>query len=113
MNFFKTALLTTIAASALMAVPANAADLNIINNTGVDIHAVYISSSGTNDWEENVIDGNYLPNGNEFTVNIHGSYNKFDLRIEDKDGNSQEYYEFPGSTNQIELQTNGKSQYQY
>jgi len=90
---------------------AEASTLTIQNTSASDIYAIYISDSGTNEWEENIIEGNYLPSGNELKITINGSYNKFDLRVEDGDGNSEDYTEFPGKTSVITLSGGGESEY--
>lgn len=90
---------------------AQAAALKLSNKSASDIHAIYISDSGTNDWEENIIEGYILPSGNEVDIQITGSYKFFDLRVEDGDGNSEEYDKFPGKTRQITLRGGGDSEY--
>jgi hypothetical protein len=89
---------------------AQAASLKIINQSASEIHAIYISDSGSNDWEENIIDGYKLPSGNQVDIQIP-SYKKFDLRVEDKGGNYEDYSEFPGNTRQITLKGGGDSAY--
>jgi len=91
---------------------AEAANLRIINRSGSDIHAIYISSSGSRDWEENIIEGEYLPSGNEFTIDVRANYRFFDLRVEDRSGNSVDYFEFPGRTRVITIRRGGQSEYE-
>jgi len=90
---------------------ANAATVSIVNQSSSELHAIYISGSGAGDWEENIIDGYVLPAGNEVDINIP-NYSKFDLRIEDGDGNYEEYYEFPGKVSKIYLQGGGESSFE-
>ena len=106
-----TAIMVFVAAFAF-AHAADAARLKLLNNTASDIHAIYISDSNTNNWEENIIEGYMLPSGNELDIEIPGTYKNFDLRVEDEDGNSENYQAFPGKTKQIILNGAGESEYQ-
>lgn len=90
---------------------AEAATLKVTNNSASEIHAIYISGSGTDDWEENIIDGYMLPSGNEVDIQVP-NYRSFDLRVEDEDGNYEDYHDFPGKTRHIVLQGGGDSEYQ-
>lgn len=91
---------------------AEAAALKIANKSASEIHAIYISDSGTDEWEENIIEGYLLPSGNELSVQINGSYDSFDVRVEDEAGNYEEYSGFPGKTRKIEIHGGGESKYQ-
>ena len=91
---------------------AEAGNLTIVNMSGKALHAIYISSSGSSDWEENIIEGEYLPSGNELTINVRANYRYFDLRVEDRAGNSVDYFEFPGKTRTIVLRGGGRSEYE-
>lgn len=93
------------------ALTAQAAKLTIINKTASEIHAIYISDSNSTNWEENVIDGYLLPSGNRLDIQITGSYKQFDLRVEDEEGNYEEYSNFPGKTREITLRGEGDSEY--
>lgn len=90
---------------------AGAATLKIINKSASEIHGIYISDSRTNDWEENIIEGYYLPSGDQLDVQVTGSYRSFDLRVEDEEGNYEEYTGFPGKTRAIEIHGGGDSKY--
>lgn len=102
MSFF---MLCALSAQAL------AKKLTITNNTASEIHAIYISDGDSNDWEENIIEGYMLPSGNEVEIQIEGSYKQFDLRVEDEEGNYEDYMEFPGKTSQIVLHGEGDAEY--
>ena len=90
---------------------AEAATISIKNNTGDDIHYLYISASGTSDWEDDVLGQNTLDNGDTLRVKVTGKYSMFDLRVEDDEGNSLEFYKFPGNTTQITLRNDGTAEH--
>jgi hypothetical protein len=108
-NYLLSALVCLIVI-AFSQVDAQAGTLNITNASASEIHAIYISDSATNDWEENILEGYYLPSGNEVDIQIP-NYKSFDLRVEDASGNYEDYQGFPGNTKEIMLQGGGDSQY--
>ena len=113
MSVWKRAVATSLACLIVFALSqtgAQAASLKIINRTASEIHAIYISDSGSNDWEENIIDGYMLPSRRQVDIQIP-KYKNFDLRVEDNRGNSEDYTGFPGNTRQITLQGGGDSEY--
>lgn len=103
MAFFMVAALATL---------ASAGTLTLVNKSASDIHAIYISDSNSNDWEENILEGYMLPSGNQVDIQIEGSYNSFDLRVEDEDGSYEDYSGYPGHTSQIVLHGGGRSEFQ-
>jgi hypothetical protein len=72
---------------------AGAQDFTLVNATGVEINAVHISPHSANDWEEDILGQDTLPNGQK--VDIHFKRGEkaamWDLRIEDKAGNPIEW----------------------
>ena len=105
------AILTCLIGLVFSAASAEAATLTLINQSASEIHAIYISDSGTDDWEENVLEGYMLPPGNQLDIQIP-SYRGFDLLLEDECGNSEDYRDFPGGTRQITIMGGGQSRYQ-
>ena len=92
--------------------PLTAKALTLVNGTSSEINAVFISDSGTDDWEENLIpEGYVLPPGNKLEVKIEGSYKSFDLLIKSSDGGEEDYRDFPGKTKLIEFKGEGNSNY--
>ena len=89
---------------------AQAGILKLANKSASEIHAIYISDSNTDDWEENIIEGYMLPPGNVVDVEIP-AYKSFDLLVEDDDGNNEDYRGFPGNTREITIQGGGRSTY--
>ncbi len=63
-------------------------DFNLVNKTGVDIHAIYISPSDVNEWQEDVLDFDVLSDGETLKVqfDIAESVEMWDLKVEDEDG---------------------------
>ena len=105
------ALVALVIGFTFMAFPAQAGNLKPVNKSASEIHAIYISDSGAEDWEENLIEGYLLPPGNDLTIQIHGSYHQFDLLVEDDMGNDEDYRNFPGSTTMITIKGDGESEY--
>ena len=68
-------------------------DFTLVNATGVEINAVHISPHNVNDWEEDILGQDTLPDGQH--VDIHFKRGEkaamWDLRIEDKAGNPIEW----------------------
>lgn len=88
-----------VLASLLLAgAPAQAEDLDfkLINISSSSVVGVYLSHSGTQDWEANLVpDGSVLPPGNEVDVTIADGRStcSYDIRIEFQDGTELEEYE--------------------
>ena len=91
--------------------PAEAATITITNRTGGDIYYLYLSSSGTSSWEEDILGDDILEHRESLRVNVRGSYRQFDLKAEDDDGNTAEWYNFPGNTTQITIFSDGTAEY--
>ena len=63
-------------------------DFKLNNKTGVEIHSVYISPSNSDDWEEDILGRDTLPDGENVDVEFTRAEKapKWDLRVEAKDG---------------------------
>ena len=72
---------------------AGAQDFTLVNKTGVEINAVYVSPADKNDWGEDVLGKDTLPAGESADIEFdpEEEAEKWDLRVEDKDGNSIEW----------------------
>jgi len=70
-----------------------AQDFTLVNETGVEIDKVYISPHDKDDWEEDVLGKDTLPTTQSVEIKFHRDETaaEWDLRIEDKDGNSIEW----------------------
>lgn len=69
-------------------------DFQLINRTGFDIYAVYVSPSGVDDWREDVLGTEYLLNGGDITITFDGDETTrfWDISVQDSDGESLEFY---------------------
>src|SRR2546423_4106545 len=70
-----------------------AQDFTLVNETGVEIHKVYISPHDSDDWEEDILGRDTLPSGESVDIKFHRSEKaaKWDLRVEDSKGNAIEW----------------------
>ena len=68
-------------------------DFAVVNKTGVEIHALYVSPSDKNDWGEDILGKDTLPNGEttEIEFDAEEEAEKWDLRVQDKEGNAIEW----------------------
>ena len=75
---------------------AEAREVTIINNSGKDIYELYISSSESQQWGQDLLGRYYIPHGVTYQVRI-GNYRQFDLMVVDNRGNRTDWYEIPGN----------------
>jgi hypothetical protein len=70
-----------------------AQDFTLVNQTGVEIDKVFISPHDKDDWEEDILGQDTLPNGQSVDIKFHRDETaaEWDLRIEDKGGNAIEW----------------------
>lgn len=63
-------------------------DFKLVNRTGVEIHAVYISPADTNKWGADVLGQDVLADGEtcEITFDSGEEAEEWDLKIEDEEG---------------------------
>ena len=68
-------------------------DFTVVNQTGVEIHELYVSPHSADDWEEDVLGKDTLPNGEstEITFSAKEKAKMWDLKIVDSKGNSIEW----------------------
>ena len=90
---------------------AYAKTLSIVNGSASTLTGIYISDSGTDDWEENILAGQKLKPGEQFDIDMQVSYKKFDMRVEAGSA-SEDYFEYPGSTKKITIHGGGDSDYE-
>lgn len=87
------------AATSNTAAPANTAategnqDFTLKNATGVEIDKVYVSPSDKDDWQEDILGQDTLPDGSSVEIKFSPKEKAamWDLRIEDKAGTSIEW----------------------
>ena len=68
-------------------------DFTVVNSTGVEIHALYVSPADKNHWGSDILGKDTLADGQsvEIKFNPEEEAEKWDLRIEDGKGNSIEW----------------------
>ncbi len=95
MSFFKGKLFSAAAAAVMMvaaspAVMAGEQDFTLVNHTGVEIHKFYTSPHSSDEWEEDVLGKDTLPDGESLDISFpkHEKATHWDLRIEDGAGNA-------------------------
>lgn len=66
------------------------------NTTGVDIYAVYVGSSDSEEWGDNLLDeGEVIEDGGDIEIEFAPGEDQesWDLRVEDEEGNSLNFME--------------------
>lgn len=68
-------------------------DFTLVNATGVEIDKIFIAPHSSNDWEEDILGQDTLPDGQTVDIKFHRNEKAamWDLRIEDKQGNPIEW----------------------
>jgi hypothetical protein len=68
-------------------------DFTLHNQTGVEIHALYVSPHDQDDWGPDILGRDTLPSGEsvDITFSPKEKAANWDLKIEDQDGNSIEW----------------------
>jgi len=66
----------------------------LTNQSGYDVVGFYVSQAGSNEWEENLMEGGYLADGYEINVLIADGLTvcTYDIMVEFEDGDSIEDY---------------------
>jgi hypothetical protein len=87
-------LLVCFCLAGVFLVPASAQEspvIYIVNNTGYTGYYLYISQIDSDDWEEDVLEEDILPDGEMVIVKLlHplSQVNRYDIRLEDEDDDS-------------------------
>lgn len=70
-------------------------DFVLHNQTGVEIHSLYVSPHSTDDWEEDILGKDTLAAGDslKITFDDRDKHVHWDLKVTDKEGNSLEWYD--------------------
>ena len=68
-------------------------DFTVNNQTGVEIHELYVCPHDSNDWEDDILGKDTLPNGESLVIHFSRKETArlWDLKIVDSDGNSVEW----------------------
>ena len=72
---------------------AGAQDFTLVNSTGVEIDKVFISPHDSDDWEEDILGQDTLPDGQKVDIKFNRAEKAalWDLRVEDSKENSIEW----------------------
>jgi len=63
--------------------------VEVTNDTGYDIHYLYVSPAHAGDWQEDVLDEDILPDGHTVRVTVRKAKGSvYDIRAEDEDGDT-------------------------
>ena len=84
---------TPATAAATPASQSAAQDFTLVNKTGVEIHAVHIAPHDGDDWEEDILGRDTLPDGETVDIKFNRTETaeNWDLRIEDSKGYAIEW----------------------
>ena len=68
-------------------------DFTLHNETGVEIHSLYVSPHDSDDWQDDILGQETLPNGESVKVTFDNREKqaKWDLKVTDKNGNALEW----------------------
>jgi len=74
-------------------------DFRLENRTGINIYSIYMSSYDSDDWGEDLMKDDILRDGEDLDIEFHpkAGARLWDLRIEDKEGDSIEWEEIDPS----------------
>jgi hypothetical protein len=75
---------------------ANAEDLSftLVNSSSANLVGFYVSRTGTDDWEENLLQGHYLPPNHEISVHIQDGLTICDYDILGEFGDESEAVDY-------------------
>ncbi len=70
-------------------------DFTLHNETGVEIHELYVSPVTTDDWEEDVLGVDTLPSGESVKITFEDreKHVHWDMKVVDSKGNSIEWHD--------------------
>ncbi|NEU13972.1 hypothetical protein G3T14_17820 [Methylobacterium sp. BTF04] len=92
MSKFTTAAVFATALIAAMATGASAANrhVDIVNKTGMTLKHFYASTSGTDDWEEDILGRDVIEDGDTFDINLDDGTGKckYDFKAVFENGSS-------------------------
>lgn len=81
--------------AAVSAAQAGEQDFTLINDTGVEIHELYVAPSSTDNWEEDILGRDTLPDGESVDIRFSRKEKtaEWDLKVVDGEGDSIEWTE--------------------
>ena len=108
-------LIATLAVVDMLGMAGNALALekkiNIFNGAEYDFYTLYLSPTNANDWEENLLKQETLPNGDTVDVQVSRTEKAeaWDVKVTDKNGNSMTWVGLPlDKSGQITLLPDGQ-----
>ena len=68
-------------------------DFTLVNKTGVEIHSLHVSPADADKWGPDILGKDTLEDGQSVEIKFHEDEEaeKWDLRVEDKDGHAIEW----------------------
>lgn len=83
----------TVVSISPIAAQNRALDFKLVNQTGITISSIYIAPHDTDEWGDDVMEDDVLRSGESVDLEFHpkAKAEEWDLRIEDKEGNSVEW----------------------
>jgi hypothetical protein len=68
-------------------------DFRLENRTGINIHSIYMTSHDSDEWGDDLMEDDILRDGEDLDIEFHpkAGARLWDLRIEDKEGDSVEW----------------------
>ncbi len=92
-KFFAIAVTTVAMFAARHVAIAGDQDFTLVNKTGVEIHALHVSPADANKWGPDILGKDTLEDGQSVEIKFHEDEeaDKWDLRVEDKDGHAIEW----------------------
>ena len=97
MNRLKSALLTVVMIVSSNAAMADKRNFSLTNATGYDIHSVFVDSSHSNSWSDDIMGRDIFHDGETIDVHFDGADKgcKWDMKIEWTDGEpATEWHDF-------------------
>ena len=68
---------------------AGTQDFTLVNGSGVDVYSLYISETGNENWEEDMLGDDVLLDGERLQIHFSGhTACLWDMMVEDEDGES-------------------------
>lgn len=73
-------------------VAAGTQDFTLVNETGTEVYALYLSETSNENWEEDVLGEDVLPDGDRVAIGFEGrSACLWDILVEDEEGGTIEW----------------------
>lgn len=92
---------------------ASAATINLVNQTGVEIHELNITISSQNDWGGDILGSEVMPSGTQVGISLDPNAGAWDMRALDPDGNTISWTNLNlQGVSQIVLDSNGTANLQ-